>query len=145
MIQFQILWTNIIRIVWFTVRRIINLIWELKGLIMISMFHSFFKVYRSREGSSHIWSHKKTERQWYGTTYKQTGTGICKKKLLLMQCWILCEIKTCIRLCNLDRVLLFLLSHTMILNCELVILRYHKVYRLSIFWCLDVFLWVSCS
>ena len=103
----------------------------------------FFKVYRSREGPSHIWSHKKTERQWYGTTYKQTG--ICKKNLLLMQCWILCEIKTCIRLCNLDRVLLFLLLLTMILNCELVVLRYLKVYRSSIFWCLDVFLWVSCS
>ena len=98
---------------------------------MISMFHSFFKVYRSREGPSHIWSHKKTERQWYGTTYKQTG--ICKTKVLLMQCWILCEIKTCIRLCNLDKVLLFLLLLTMILNCELVVLRYLKVYRLKYF------------
>ena len=36
------------------------------------------------------------------------------------------------------------LSLTMILNCELVVLRYLKVYR-SIFWCLDVFLWVACS
>ena len=31
LIQYQILWTNITRIVWLTVRRITNLIWELKG------------------------------------------------------------------------------------------------------------------
>ena len=30
-IQYLILWTNIIRIVWLTVRRVTNLIWELKG------------------------------------------------------------------------------------------------------------------
>ena len=31
LIQYLILWTNIIRIVWLTVRGITNLIWELKG------------------------------------------------------------------------------------------------------------------
>ena len=31
LIQYSILWTNIIRIVWLTVRRITNLVWELKG------------------------------------------------------------------------------------------------------------------
>ena len=33
LIQYQVLWTNIIRVVWLTVRRIINLIWELKGYL----------------------------------------------------------------------------------------------------------------
>ena len=31
LIQYLILWTNIIRIVWLTVRRITNLVQELKG------------------------------------------------------------------------------------------------------------------
>ena len=31
LIQYQILWTNILIIVWLTVRRITNLIWQLNG------------------------------------------------------------------------------------------------------------------
>ena len=31
LIQHSILWTNIITVVWLTVRRIKNLVWELKG------------------------------------------------------------------------------------------------------------------
>ena len=31
LIQYLILWTNIMRIVWLTVRSITNFIWELKG------------------------------------------------------------------------------------------------------------------
>ena len=33
MTQYKVLWTNIVRVVWLTVRRIINLIWELKGYL----------------------------------------------------------------------------------------------------------------
>ena len=35
MIQYKILWTNVIKIVWLTLRRITNLIWELKGKLNI--------------------------------------------------------------------------------------------------------------